>query len=57
MDIYMFRDAFSLCNFSNKAVEMQTMKNARQFKCHKIILWSDFKEIKFYRKLEMCLIL
>ncbi len=53
----MFRDAFSLCNFSNKAVEMQTMKNARQFKCHKIILWSDFKEIKFYRKLEMCLIL
>ncbi len=32
-----YAPAFSLCNFNDKAVEMQTMKNVRQ-KCYKILI-------------------
>ncbi len=37
MNIYV--SAFSLCNFSDKAVEMQTMKNVTEKSPHKIFIY------------------
>ncbi len=47
MNIYL--PAFSLCNFTDKAVQMRTMNNVRQKCPYNPYVWSDFKN-RFLQK-------
>ncbi len=53
----MFLQFHYKCNFSDKDVVMQTMKNVRQ-KCNNILIYGPILKIyKFWRKHEICSIL
>ncbi len=57
MNIFMFLHFYFGTFNSDKVVEMKTMKNVKQ-KSHNVIsLFVVWYKKKFYRKLEMCLIL